>query len=358
MTGMPRPRPPHLHREISRHGKPVWYVRIGKGPRIRIKDEYGTEAFQDAYQAAISGEAPAPAGKATKGTLAWLLDQYRQTTGWSSLSNATRRQRENIFKHVLKTAGHEQIARITGKSIQAGIDRRSKTPSQARHFVDAMRGLFKWAIAAEHVRSDPTAGKAVAKVTGEGFKAWEDEDIAAFQKRWPHGTRERVAHDTLYYTGLRRGDAVAFGRQHVKNGVGRFTTEKTGERVVIPIEPELEETWRLGPCGDLSFIASDARKPMKKESFGNWFGEACRKAGIHKSAHGLRKAGATRDANRGWTESELEAKYGWRGGRMASHYTRTMNRERLAIQAAQRTTTRTSIPAPDGKVRASGEKDE
>ena len=28
---MPRPRPPHLHREITRHGKAVWYVRIGKG---------------------------------------------------------------------------------------------------------------------------------------------------------------------------------------------------------------------------------------------------------------------------------------------------------------------------------------
>lgn len=43
--------------------------------------------------------------------------------------------------------------------------------------------------------------------------------------------------------------------------------------------------------------------------------------------HGLRKAGATRDANRGWSESELEAKCGWCGGRMALHDTRTRNRE-------------------------------
>lgn len=32
---MARPRPPHLHREKTRHGKHVWYVRIGKGPRTR-----------------------------------------------------------------------------------------------------------------------------------------------------------------------------------------------------------------------------------------------------------------------------------------------------------------------------------
>src|SRR5262249_5835560 len=32
MEDMPRPRPPHLHRQVTRHGKAVWYVRIGKGP--------------------------------------------------------------------------------------------------------------------------------------------------------------------------------------------------------------------------------------------------------------------------------------------------------------------------------------
>ncbi len=354
ISDMPRPRPPHLHRQITRHGKTVWYVRKDKGARIRIRADFGTPEFDAQYQAAMAGESPV-IGKAKSGTLAWLLEQYRETNAWTRLSSATRRQRENIFRQILKTAGTEQFVKITSKTIQAGVDRRRDTPHQARHFVDAMRGLFKWAVAAEHVRSDPTAGKAVAKPKGgEGFEAWTEDEIAKFQKRWAPGSRERLAHDVLFYTGLRRGDAVLFGKQHVKNGVGRITTQKTGERVVIPIEPELEATLALGPCGDLSFVAAADGKPIKKESFGNWFREACNTAGIKKSAHGLRKAGATRDANRGWSESELEAKYGWRGGRMASHYTRTMNRERLAIQAAART--RTSIPSPEGEVRATGEK--
>jgi site-specific recombinase XerD len=359
MDTMPRPRPPHLHRETTRHRKTVWFVRIGKGPRIRIRGVYGTPEFDAEYRAALAGEAHAPiVGKSTKGTLAWLLSQYRDSAAWGALSLATRRQRENIFHHVLKTAGHEPFTNITGKAIQSGIDRRRKTPSQARHFLNAMRHLFKWALAAEHVQVDPTANKSVANVKGDGFEVWEDEEMARFQERWPYGTRERVAHDVLFYSGLRRGDAVVFGRQHIKNGVARLTTEKTGERVIVPIESELEETLRIGPCGDLSFIAASDGKPLRKESFGNWFRDACRAAGVKKSAHGLRKAGATRDVNRGWTEAELEAKYGWRGGRMASHYTRTMNRERLAIEASKRTATRTSIPAPDGKVRALGEKDQ
>jgi len=36
IENMPRPRPPHLHRETTRHGKHAWYVRIGKGKRVRI----------------------------------------------------------------------------------------------------------------------------------------------------------------------------------------------------------------------------------------------------------------------------------------------------------------------------------
>ena len=41
MDIMPRPRPPRLQLEVTRHGKAVWYVRAAKGPRIRIRAEFG-----------------------------------------------------------------------------------------------------------------------------------------------------------------------------------------------------------------------------------------------------------------------------------------------------------------------------
>src|SRR6516162_7198819 len=102
---MPRPRPPHLHREINRHGTAVWYVRLGKGARVRIRGIYGTPEFEAAYRAAISGELPPLTGRAVKGTLGWLWTLYRQTNEWSGLSLDTRRYRENIMRGVLKSAG-------------------------------------------------------------------------------------------------------------------------------------------------------------------------------------------------------------------------------------------------------------
>jgi len=68
---------------------------------------------------------------------------------------------------------------------------------------------------------------------------------------------------------------------------------------------------------------------MTKESFGNWFRDACHAAGVPGSAHGLRKAGANRAALAGATEHELMALYGWSEPRTAAIYTRKANREKL-----------------------------
>ncbi len=327
MPDMPRPRPPYLLSQRTRHGRRVWYVRIGRGPRIRIRSDFGTAEFDTEYQAAVTALKAgqrAPQDRASSclktGSLAWLLERYRETGAWTGLSLATRRQRENIFAHVLGSAGHQQISKITRAAIVAGRDRRAKTtPYQARHFLDAMRGLFRWAVEAGLAKIDPTAGVSDPSFpASDGFPVWAEEDATAYEKRWPIGTRQRVWFDVLLYTGLRRGDAVRLGRQHIRDGAATIKTEKTGTEVMLPILPVLAKTLAAGPCGDLAFIANANGQPFTKESFGNAFAEACRKAGINKSAHGLRKLAATRAANAGATESELKAIFGWTNGRMPS----------------------------------------
>jgi integrase len=362
MEAMPRPRPPHLHRETSRHGRTVWYVRVGGGSRIRIRGEFGSPEFRAEYQAAVIGT-PRPncKGASAVGTLAWLIARYRESSVWAGLSGATRRQRENIFARVLASAGQQPFAKITSEAIVAGRDRRAQTPDQARHFLDAMRGLFRWALAAKLVKSDPTAGvENPPRKKGDGFVPWTEDDVAAYERHWPIGTRQRVWLDVLLYTGLRRGDAVRFGRQHVRDGVGTIKTEKSGFTlaVMLPILPVLAETLAAGPCGDLTFIAGERGQSLTKESFGNLFRAACRAAGVPGSAHGVRKIAATRAANCGATVAQLEAIFGWSGGTMASHYTRSADRQRLALEAMHKLANvdRTFIPAPDGQVRARNEK--
>jgi integrase len=153
-----------------------------------------------------------------------------------------------------------------------------------------------------------------------------------YEAHWPIGTKERVWLHLLLYTGLRRGDAVRLGRQHVRDGVAVLRTEKSQSMVTvtIPILPILAAALAAGPCGELAFICGERGQPLTKESFGNLFRDACRAAGVDKSAHGVRKIGATRAAENGATVSELEALFGWSGGGMASLYTRAVDRARLS----------------------------
>jgi integrase len=174
----------------------------------------------------------------------------------------------------------------------------------------------------------------------DGFHTWTQEELDRFEARWSIGTRQRLAFDVLLYTGLRRGDAVRVGRQHIRDGVITLRTEKhrmgkAGEQVSIPILPPLAASIAATPIGDLTYLVTEAGQPWVKESFGNWFRDACRAAGCPGSAHGLRKAGATRAAERGASERQLMAIFGWTTGKMAQHYTHSADRARLARDAAQ-----------------------
>src|SRR6185312_16331344 len=156
MQPMPKPKPPYLQRHVTRHGKVVWYVRKGRGPKIRINGAYDSDEFKAAYRAAIAGEAPTPRGGPQKDTLAWLIKLHRASGYYTSKSEATRKKRDQIFAQVLKTSGSYPVLSVDKTAIEDARDKRRETPSQARHFVDTMRSLFKWAVESNLVKADPT----------------------------------------------------------------------------------------------------------------------------------------------------------------------------------------------------------
>src|SRR5262245_8663097 len=117
--------------------------------------------------------------------------------------------------------------------------------------------------------------------------------------------------DVYLYTGLRRGDAARVGKQHVRNGVISLQPEKTKEWVHVPLLDVLKRMLDGSPTGYLAFICSSQGRPYVKEALGTVFKKACVAAGIlKKSAHGLRKAAATRAAENGATTHELMAIFG------------------------------------------------
>jgi integrase len=71
----------------------------------------------------------------------------------------------------------------------------------------------------------------------------------------------------LHETGLRRGDAVRLGPQHVRDGVIRLSTEKTGTPIAIAMTDTLQRAIEAGRRGVLTFIVGAWTSERVRASF-------------------------------------------------------------------------------------------
>lgn len=338
MPPMPKRQLPYLNRQPGRHANGVvyWYVRVGKGPRVAITEEYGTPAFREAYTAALAGgkaTGPRPT-RASRGTLRWLVDEWKRSSDWLATEPATRRQRDNILVHVLDKSGDRAVEEIDEAAIRAGREKRLVTPHAANNFLKTMRALFRWAKEEKLVDVDPARDVKFLKAKTAGWAPWNMDEIRAYRKRWPLGTTPRLALEIFINCGFRRGDAARVGPQHIRGGIIHTKAGKNQVDLFIPILPALAAAIEAGPVGEMSYLVTKYKRPFAKESLGNEFREWCDEAGVSKSAHGIRKLAATVIADNGGSEQELQALFGWTTNAMSSVYTREANRKRQALQAA------------------------
>jgi integrase len=185
------------------------------------------------------------------------------------------------------------------------------------------------------LRPNPAVGLSKLGNPTEGWHTWTDDEIRQFEDRHPIGSKARLAFALLLYTGVRRSDVVALGRQHEHHGRLRFRPFK-GRRchpifIDIPILPILANIIAASPTGHLTYLVTEYGRPFTHGGFTAWFHKRCAQAGLKGcSAHGLRKAGATRAAENGATTHQLMAIFGWLSVQQAERYTRAAERRRMA----------------------------
>jgi len=207
-------------------------------------------------------------------------------------------------------------------------------PEGANGLRKVLKIICRFALDSGMRTDDPTFKVRKYKPPGEGFAPWSDEDIATFLEHWGPGTRERLAMCLLYYLGQRRGDVVRLGRQHRTRDAIRFKQSKTGTELTIPIHPDLSAVLNELPNDNLTFITTTHGKPFSPAGFGNWFREACDKAGLkRRSAHGLRKAAARRLAEVGCSSKQIAAITGHKTLSEVERYTASADQERMAREA-------------------------
>lgn len=336
-------RPAYVRNMRTRHGKPIRYLRI-KGRNIcRLPVlPYGSPEFRKAYEEALgafySGRyPPKPIGieRTKPGSISALIVAWYGSAEYRTLAPTTQRTYRGIIERFREKYGDLPVRGLERKHILAILDKRSATPAAANNLLKIIRILLRFGMERGWRTDDPTIGVKPLKMRQGGFHTWTDEEIAAFEARWPLGTRERLALDLLLYTAQRSGDVRVIGRQHVRDGRIVVRQEKTKELLEIPIHPALQASLNAGPTGELTFLVTQFGKPYSAAGFGNFFSDAARKAGLPKgcSAHGLRKAAARRLAEAGCSAHEIMAVTGHRTLKEVTRYTAAADQRRLAETA-------------------------
>jgi integrase len=367
----------YVQADRSQRGQTRYYVQLRNGlPKIRIQGEFGTKAFDDECDAAITSQialygdatdhinaqkqrseprGELPTEPPIPHTLRWYWALYKQSDHWlgdlsvghEGLSESTRLQRTGLIESLLPENGEKPFAVLTRKVIKEEM--KARTPSQAGNLLSGLRGMIRWMVDAGHLDEDddPTiglkSGKAKASRDTGGFLPWTEEDMALYRAKWPLGTEARLMFDTF----LRLGDAHRFGPPHLRQIVRKMAVQIATEKsrgnttVTVPVHPEFAASLRAaraaGIIGAEVFTGKMVKRrvlAMNKKAWAMKFKKYAVLAGVNepkKSCHGVRKARAEVAAYADCTESQMMAMFGWTDPKMPAHYIAQANREKLGI---------------------------
>lgn len=319
----------------DRHGKVRYRYRRKGCATVYLPGVPGSSEFAEAYAAAVAGVPRSAGEKRTKpGSINALIVTAYQSAEWEALSQTTRATYRGIIERLRLECGDFPVAGMKPAHIYTMVDRRKATPAAANNLIKVLRWLMDFAVRRQMRTDNPAAVVKPIKYDTDGFHTWSESEIAKFEARWPVGTRERLAFDLLLYTAQRSGDVRQMGRQHVSDGFIEVKQEKTGAELDIPIHSRLAASLATVPSNQMQFLLHKLGVGYTAAGFGNWFKAACRVAGLpHCSAHGLRKSAATRLADAGCTESQIQAITGHVTSKEVQRYTRKRNQRLLASDA-------------------------
>ena len=346
---MMRKPPRYTHGFLDRHGKPRWYLRRTECKSVPLPGLPWSPEFMEAYERALGGASTiaVAAGNTKPGSISALAVAFYASAEFKQLAPISQKEVRNRIERFRADHGDKRAATLRSEDIRRMLDARADRPNAANNLRKTIRLLMQFAVARNWRIDDPTVGIRKLKVKSPGFRAWGEEQIFAFENKWPLGSRARLALTLLLYTAQRRADVVVMGRQHLRGGALHVRQQKTGAVLEIPIHTNLQAALDAMPNNHLTFLVTEQGKPFSAAGFTNKFREWCNAAGLPNgySPHGLRKAACRRLAEAGCSEKQIAAISGHKSLSEVQRYTQSADQARLARAAMASI----SAPAPTEK---------
>lgn len=305
--------------------------------------EPGQPEFEAAYAAALAGK---PVAKASVHRLPTatvdrsLRAAWRVVTAsaeWKAMEPETRRRQTEIAEGFLtsEVAGErwgdflvEDLKRRHLKEILAGYADR---PHAGRHMLTVIRKMILAGIDAEWIDVDPSYRLKYRPAYG-GWRAWTEDELAQFERRWPVGTTPRLVYTLARWLGDRRGDIAALEPQSIRGEIVEFSQGKTGRRMRLPVTPDLREVLDATDLTGPRVVMTAYGQPFSEKSLTGRFRDWCRAAGLPDDCklHGLRKTLGKLLAESGATTRQIMDTLGHTDIRHAELYSKDAEQERLA----------------------------
>ena len=352
-TGLPR----YVVRDhhASGHEKLV-FRRHGK--KVTLPGPALSDPFWEAYAGAMAGkpvtvnQRRVAAKKARQESFRALCDAYYKSAAFLAGDELTKSDKKSVLESCLLEPLEPgssllfedcPIRSISRKHIVVLRDRKAKAPFAANKRRRYLNQLFNWAVEAEKADANPCTDVSRAAARKKGFHTWTPEEIRKYEAAFPVGSKARLALDLMAFAGLRRSDTCTVQVQHIREDAhGQWwlvkpqhkNRKRQGKTIEIPILPELRRSIEATPRTALALLETQAGAPFSIKGFGERFKSWCRTAGLpHCSSHGVRKAAAVLAAERGATDSQLQAIFGWEDTKEIRTYTAKMNRAKVAAGA-------------------------
>jgi integrase len=324
---------------VMRRGKPYTYFRKKGLPLVRLPDApHNSAEFLKAYAAAKERK-PETARRATKNTVKAACEDALSSKDFASFSPGYRELLRRNMDAIATTWGDLDLSGMKARWIEDDL---SAAPVPF-HRIKAWRFLTRVAMARGRLSVDHAATASLPRTeASDGHPAWSADDVAAFRQKHPMGSASRAAMELLFWTACRIGDAVEIGPGNVTGGVMAYRQIKTKAMAYVPWTCDLPD-YAVGMEGDRAmmleaiapftagwFLSAKGRKRSHK-ALGTMIWEACRDAGLDRSAHGLRKARATALAEAGATVHQIASWTGHLTLKEIERYTREADRRRAVM---------------------------
>lgn len=187
--------------------------------------------------------------KDTPRSIGALIASYYQSDNFRMLSQGSKVGYRSRLEQVRRDHGHRAVAGLTKERVEEKIlGPLAGKPGARIDTLKKLRILIRHAMGLKPpwLTSDPSDD--IKRGKTKEIRAWKDSEMAAFEKRWPIGTKQRAAYELMLNVGTARVDVHLTTWTQTDDEAFEYTRKKTGVPVVVTLADSLRRALAALPA--------------------------------------------------------------------------------------------------------------